>query len=93
MHSQVVVVETISEPAMVLMHLLRLQGSTLTDGQRQHVLDAFDKRTDADAAGTPLWLTIVAQVYNVYVYVHMYIHYVCKQADDCGAGGVGVDIV
>jgi hypothetical protein len=66
MHSQVVEVETISEPAMVLMHLLHLQGRALTDGQRQHVLDAFDKRKDADAAGTPLWLTIVAQAVSAW---------------------------
>jgi hypothetical protein len=49
-----------------LMHLLRLQGRTLTAGQRQHVLDAFDKRKDADAAGTPLWLTIVAQAVSAW---------------------------
>ena len=59
--SHMVEVETISEPETVLMHLLQLKGRTLTDVQRQHVLEAFDKRTEADAAGTPLWLTIVAQ--------------------------------
>ena len=69
MHSQVVEVATISEPEMVLMHLLRLQGRTLTDGQLRHVLDAFDKRTDADAAGTPLWLTIVAQAPRLAAYI------------------------
>jgi RecA/RadA recombinase len=53
-------VKTISEPDTVLMNLLHLQGRELTDEQRKHVLEAFDKRTDADAAGTPLWLTIVA---------------------------------
>jgi hypothetical protein len=53
-------VKTISEPEAVLTHLLRLQGRILTDEQRKHVLEAFEKRTDADAAGTPLWLTIVA---------------------------------
>jgi hypothetical protein len=58
---QVVEVETISEPERVLEHLLRLLGRTLTETQREHVLEAFAERTDADAAGTPLWLTIVAQ--------------------------------
>ena len=58
---QMVEVKTISEPEIVLEHLLRLQGRTLTAAQREHVLEAFTKRTDADAAGTPLWLTIVAQ--------------------------------
>jgi hypothetical protein len=53
-------VKTISEPEAVLTHLLHLQGRKLTDDQRKHVLEAFEKRTDADAAGTPLWLTIVA---------------------------------
>ena len=60
-HSRMVEVETISEPEAVLQHLLRLLGRTLTEAQRTHVLEAFAKRTDADAAGTPLWLTIVAQ--------------------------------
>ena len=60
-HSRMVEVETISEPEAVLEHLLRLLGRTLTEAQRSHVLEAFAKRTDADAAGTPLWLTIVAQ--------------------------------
>ena len=32
-----------------------------SDAQRQHLLEGFNKRTEADAAGTPLWLTIVAQ--------------------------------
>lgn len=64
--SQLVEVEVISEPETVLMHLLRLQGRTLTAGQRQHVLDAFDKRKDTDAAGTPLWLTIVAQAVSAW---------------------------
>jgi hypothetical protein len=59
--SNMVEVQTISEPEMVLMHLLQLKGRTLTDKQRRHVLEAFEKRTEADAAGTPLWLTIVAQ--------------------------------
>ena len=54
-------VKTISEPEKVLEHLLHLLGRTLTAVQREHVLEAFAKRTDADAAGTPLWLTIVAQ--------------------------------
>jgi hypothetical protein len=58
---QMVEVETISEPERVLEHLLRLLGRTLTETQREHVLEAFAQRTDADAAGTPLWLTIVAQ--------------------------------
>jgi len=53
-------VKTISEPEAVLTHLLQLQGRKLTDEQREHVLKAFRERTDADAAGTPLWLTIVA---------------------------------
>ena len=64
--SQLVEVETISEPERVLMHLLRLQGRELTGGQRKHVLEAFEKRTDADAAGTPLWLTIVAQAVSLW---------------------------
>jgi hypothetical protein len=59
--SRMVEVETISEPEAVLEHLLRLLGRTLTQTQRTHVLEAFARRTDADAAGTPLWLTIVAQ--------------------------------
>jgi hypothetical protein len=54
-------VETISEPERVLEHLLHLLGRTLTETQREHVLEAFTKRTDAHAAGTVLWLTIVAQ--------------------------------
>ena len=58
---QMVEVETITEPERVLEHLLRLLGRTLTKTQREHVLEAFAERTDADAAGTPLWLTIVAQ--------------------------------
>jgi hypothetical protein len=58
---QMVEVETISEPERVLQHLLHLLGRTLTKTQREHVLEAFTKRTDADAAGTPLWLTIVSQ--------------------------------
>ena len=49
---QMVKVETISEPERVLEHLLRLLGRTLTKTQREHVLEAFAERTDADAAGT-----------------------------------------
>ena len=59
--SHSVEVDTISQPEEVLLHLLRLQGRTLTAKQLEHVLDAFARRTPADAAGTPLWLTIVAQ--------------------------------
>ena len=47
------------------MHLLHRQGRTLTDGQLQHVLQVFAKRTDADAAGTPLWLASVAQTVSL----------------------------
>jgi NACHT domain- and WD repeat-containing protein len=58
---QMVKVETISESERVLEHLLRLLGRTLTKTQHEHVLEAFAERTDTDAEGTPLWLTIVAQ--------------------------------
>ena len=64
--SHCVEVGTISEPDAVLQHLLRLQGRTITDAQLKHVLEAFEKRTEADAAGTPLWLTIVAQTISMW---------------------------
>ena len=65
-NSHCVEVETISEPDTLLMHLLHRQGRTLTDGQLQHVLQVFAKRTDADAASTPLWLASVAQTVSLW---------------------------
>jgi hypothetical protein len=59
--SRIVEVGTISEHSKVLTHLLKLQGRTATADQIAAVDAAFRNRTDDDAAGTPLWLTIVAQ--------------------------------
>ena len=55
-------VETISDHRKVMLHLLRAQNRRITDAQMNAIDAAFKGRTDADAAGTPLWLTIVAQV-------------------------------
>jgi hypothetical protein len=55
-------VETISEHQKMLSHLLGLQDRTITDEQMEAVDIAFRGHSEADAAGTPLWLTIVAQV-------------------------------
>ena len=60
--SSMVRVQTISQHTAVLQHLLKRQGRTITDEQMAAVDRAFQNRTDADAAGTPLWLTIVAHV-------------------------------
>ena len=44
-------------------HLSNAQASLdmHVSSSSEHVLEKFAQRTDADAAGTPLWLTIVAQ--------------------------------
>ncbi|KAJ1464102.1 hypothetical protein T484DRAFT_1923089, partial [Baffinella frigidus] len=60
--SCIVKVETISDHLGVLRHLLELEGRTATADQIAAVDAAFRNRTDDDAAGTPLWLTIVAQI-------------------------------
>jgi len=57
-------VETISEHERVFGHLLKQQGRTANQEQLAAVSAAFKGRSEADAAGTPLWLTIVAQVQN-----------------------------
>jgi len=57
----IVEVETISDHIRVLRRLLKLQGRTLTLEQEVAVDAAFLKRGQRDGAGTPLWLTIVAQ--------------------------------
>ncbi|KAJ1465179.1 hypothetical protein T484DRAFT_2027873, partial [Baffinella frigidus] len=59
--SRIVEVETISEHSKVLTHLLELEGRTATADQIAAVDAAFQKRGKNDGAGTPLWLTIVAQ--------------------------------
>jgi len=55
-------VETISDHEQVLKHLLKLLGRGATKEQMKAVSTAFTMRSEEDAAGTPLWLTIVAQV-------------------------------
>jgi len=59
--SCIVKVETISDHVRVLTHLLKLQGRTSTREQEAAVDAAFRQRGENDGAGTPLWLTIVAQ--------------------------------
>ncbi|KAJ1468055.1 hypothetical protein T484DRAFT_1856676, partial [Baffinella frigidus] len=59
--SCMVEVETISEHGTVLAHLLKLQGRTLTLEQAAAVDKAYRLRGENDGAGTPLFLTIVAQ--------------------------------
>ena len=54
-------VEDIQDPKEVILHLLSLQGRTITDQQMEAVLKAFRARSENDMAGTPLWLTLVAQ--------------------------------
>ncbi|KAJ1482692.1 hypothetical protein T484DRAFT_1803187 [Baffinella frigidus] len=60
--SCIVEVETISEHIWVLTRLLKLQGRALTPEQDAAVDKAFRERGEDDGAGTPLWLTIVAQI-------------------------------
>ena len=55
-------VETISDHEQVLKHLLKRLGRRVTEEQMEAVSAAFTMRSEEDAAGTPLWLTIVAQV-------------------------------
>ncbi|KAJ1465856.1 hypothetical protein T484DRAFT_1863276, partial [Baffinella frigidus] len=57
----IVEVETISDHIRVLRHLLRFLGRTLTPEQEAAVNAAFLRRGENDGAGTPLFLTIVAQ--------------------------------
>ena len=56
---QVLEIGAIKKPEKMLSHLLRLRGRALTEVQRQHVMEAFERCEST--AGTPLWLTIVAQ--------------------------------
>ena len=58
-------VETISDHDKVFKHLLALQGRRATQTQMEAVSKAFTERSTEDAAGTPLWLTIVAQVLDL----------------------------
>ena len=62
LREEVVEVTTISEHDKVLRHLLRLQDRTVTAEQLAAVDAAFKAQTEGDGGGTPLWLTIVAQV-------------------------------
>ena len=55
-------VEDITDPKEVVLHLLRLQGRTVTETQMEAILKAFHDRSPDDAAGTPLWLTLVAHM-------------------------------
>lgn len=59
-------VNAISEHDQVLIRMLKRMGRNITKQQLHHVSAAFDKRTDEDAAGTPLWLTIVAQTVSLW---------------------------